>query len=63
MPAKVKLDLSNPWVDENGKVHDVGSTVSVAPDLAERLVSGGIGVPAKSDVDASGDAQPASTKK
>lgn len=47
MPDKVKLALSNPWVDpETGKVHDVGSTVTVGADVAERLVTGGIGVPA-----------------
>ena len=54
MPNKVSIVLSNPWVDPNtGKVHDVGQSVSVASDLAERLVIGGTGVPAtKSDADA-----------
>lgn len=47
MPDKVKLTLSNPWVDPGtGKVHDVGQSVTVAGDLAERLVTGGIAVPA-----------------
>ena len=65
MPAKVDLILSNPYVDEKGKVHDVGTRVAVAPDLAERLVIGGIGVPAtKSDAEATGlDVTPASAKK
>lgn len=46
MPDKVKLTLSNPWVDPDGKVHDVGSTVSVPADRAELLTIGGVGVPA-----------------
>lgn len=46
MPEKVKLTLSNPYTDENGKVHDVGSTVSVSSDRSELLITGGIGVPA-----------------
>lgn len=66
MPAnKVDLVLSNPYVDEKGKVHDVGQRVSVALDLAERLVTGGTGVPAtKSDAEATGvDVKPASIRK
>ncbi len=68
MPTKkVDLVLSNPWVDRaTGKVHDVGDRVSVEPDVAERLVVGGTGVPAtKSDAAASGvpDVTPASAKK
>lgn len=65
MPKNVDLVLSNPYVDAKGKVHDVGSRVSVAPDLAERLVTGGVGVPAtKTDAEATGlDVKPASTRK
>lgn len=65
MASKVELVLSNPWRDPEGKVHDVGARVSVDPDLAERLVTGGTGVPAtKSDAEATGlDVKPASTRK
>ena len=65
-PKKVDLVLSNPWRDPaTGKVKDVGSRVSVAPDLAERLIIGGTGRPAtKSDAAATGtDVTPASVKK
>ncbi len=66
MSNKVSIVLSNPWVDpKTGKVHDVGQTVSVASDLAERLVTGGTGVPAtKTDADALlVDVDPATTRK
>lgn len=66
MSNKVDLVLSNPWRDPaNGKVHDVGARVSVAPELAERLVRAGTGVPAtKADADTAGlDVKPASVKK
>lgn len=61
---KVDLVLSNPWQDAAGKVHDVGDKVSVAPEQAEHLINGGIGVPAtKGDAAAVGtDATPASVK-
>lgn len=49
MPDKVKLTLSNPYVDPDGKVHDVGSTVTVPADVAERLTIGGIGAPATTE--------------
>lgn len=56
MANKVSLVLSHPWVDTAGKVHDVGSQVSVEPSLAERLIAGGSALPAsKADAVAAGD--------
>lgn len=74
MPAKtVDLVLSNPWREPGTeKVHDVGARVSVDPDLAGRLVTGGIALPAKAapkarksakSVKATAIAKPASVQK
>lgn len=49
--SKVDVKLSHPWTDTSNpdkpKAHEVGDTVSVTPDVAERLVTGGTGVFAK----------------